>query len=335
MKKGITLAMAAAILSAIVHHASAADDMDALVAAAKAENDLTIYAAATDNVDRRIVKAFTDKYGIKAAYLRLPSGSLAQRYASEAQAGTFAADVVLVASQPRFLQDGIKNGWLQPIEKSGLPVLKGGNFPSQFIRDGVAVVQVTPWLINYNTDRVKGADIPKNWPDLLNPKFKGQVLLDDPATADSHLDYWVVVADTYGPDFFAKLRALNPRWFVDAVPAMQALAAGEGDIEFATVQFVAQGLIDKGAPIATVTPDPNVGLEMDLALTDSSKAKHPNAAKLFANYLMSPEGGKIFNADPGSYSVFDTKGLPKGYVSPKPGAVSRKAEIRQLLGLTQ
>jgi len=58
-----------------------------------------------------------------------------------------------------------------------------------------------------------------------------------------------------------------------------------------------------------------------------------NAARLFANYVLSQEGNKVFNADPGLYSVYDLAGLPKQYVSPKPDATARKDLVLRLLGL--
>ena len=67
-------------------------------------------------------------------------------------------------------------------------------------------------------------------------------------------------------------------------------------------------------------------------LTHRAKAKHPNAARLFAHYVMSPDGNKIFNADPGSLSVYDTSGLPRQYESPKPNAIARRARFATLLG---
>ena len=74
------------------------------------------------------------------------------------------------------------------------------------------------------------------------------------------------------------------------------------------------------------------GIEMQVILTSRAKAKHPNAARLFANYILSPEGNKVFNDDPGGVTVYDTAGLPKGYQPPKAGVFSRREEIAKLFG---
>ena len=64
---------------------------------------------------------------------------------------------------------------------------------------------------------------------------------------------------------------------------------------------------------------------------------HLAAARLLANYVMSLEGNKVFNDDPGGVTVYDTSGLPKEYEAPKEGTGAqatgaRREQIRQLLG---
>ncbi len=321
-------------ITAHAQGAAAPATVDSLLKAAKTEGEFVFYSAATENVAKRIAEAFTTKYGVRAKYLRLGSAPLAQRYANEAAAGVPAADAVLIAGGAvAFTRDGVAKGWLDPIETANIPEITSGEFPKAFLRYGGAIVQIAPWLVQYNTELVKPADVPKKWEDVLNPRFKGRLVMADPKAADSFLDVWALLLDTYGEQFFVKLREQNIRWYEDGVPALQALGAGEGDLSFPGVRFLAQGLIDKGAPVETSMVLPTSGTEMYLALTAATKAKSPNAARLFANWLMSPEGSKVMNADPGSYSVFAVGDLPKGYTSPKPETPARRAEIRKLFGL--
>ena len=227
----------------------------------------------------------------------------------------------------------MKNSWLDPIETAGIPAIESGIFPKAFLRYGGAIIQVSPWLVDINTDRVKPADVPRSWEDILAPRFKGKILLNDPKSADSYLDMWATLADAFGESFFARLRAQNIRWYADGVPAVQALAAGEGDIFFPGVRYLVQGMVDKGAPLDTAMLDPTSGVEMFAAVSARGKSRAPNAARLFAHFLLSPEGNKVFNQDPGNTSPYNRGELPKNYVSPKPETPARRAEIRQLLGL--
>ena len=88
-----------------------------------------------------------------------------------------------------------------------VPVIASGEYPAKFTDGNTAVVQVAPWGITYHTERLKGADIPKDWPDVLKPHLKGQILLPDPRSSDSYLDFWALLFDKYGESFFTQLRA--------------------------------------------------------------------------------------------------------------------------------
>ena len=327
---GLALTLAAGALHAQGNPA----ELDALVKAAKSEGELTFYTSNAESVGRRIGNAFTAKYGIKTQFVRLNSVPLQQRFSTEAESGNFAADLVFIAGNAvTYAEDGIKKGWVESITAAGIPVIKSGEFPRGFNRGPTAIVQVSPWLIFFNTDKVKGADIPRDWPDLLNPKWKGQVLLADPRASDAHIPLWSMILDKYGEDFFHKLRAQGLRVFAGGPPTIQSLAAGEGSVAVPTIESSVQEVKSKGAPLGTMTPDFTTGVEMHIMLTARAKSKHPDAARLFANYVLSPEGNKVFNDDPGGVTIYDTKNLPKDYRAPNVSALARKEQIFKLFGL--
>lgn len=308
-------------------------DLEALIKAARAEGELTFYSAAVAPVARRVAGAFTAKYGVKAQFVRLSSQPLQQRYAAEAEAGTFAADLVLNAGNAvAFAEDGIKKGWVDSITSANLPVVKSGEFPAAMNRGVTAVIQVAPQHFVYNTEKVKGADIPRNWPDLLNPKFKGQILIFDPRASDATLAQWVQVLNKFGESYLRQLNAQVARRFESGNPTVQALAAGEGMIMMPVTRPSADDLSAKGAPIAVVVPATVTGVEIQVMLTARAKSKRPNAARLMANYIMSPEGNKVFNADPGGFPIYDLSGLPKDYEPPTSEVGSHRQRILSLLG---
>jgi len=329
------LAQQAAARAPAPNQPAAAAALEALIKAAKAEGELTYYSAQTENVPRRVSAAFQAKYGINAKFVRFNSVLLQQRYAGDAEAGNFAADMIINSGDAiTYAQNGIAKGWMEPVATAGIPVLLSGEFPARFNKNVTAIIQLSPWGIAYNSDKIKGADIPKDWTDLLNPKWKGQILLPDPRASDAYIDHWALLFDKYGESFFTKLREQGWRLYASGVPATQALGAGEGSIQVPTVGPQVQGVKDKGAPVAMIIPDMAVGVEQHVTLTARAKSKNPNAGRLFANYVMSPEGNQVFNADPGQAPVYALgSSLPKDYRSPIPGTASRKAEIIKLFGL--
>ncbi len=309
--------------------------LDALIAAAQKEGEVTVYSASPDTQMRRVTGAFSAKYGVKASFVRLGSTLLQQRYSTEAEAGNIAADIFLNAGNAaKYAEECIAKGWAEPIGKAGIPTIDSGEYPARFNRGVVTVVQITPWVIAYNTDRVKSADAPKTFKDALNPRFKNQIIMPDPRESDAYLDGLAVILADYGPEYFTQLLAQNPRIMPTSAVAVQSLGAGEGGIMFLTSVARALEIKSKGGPVDIVFPESTSGIEIQAMLTNRAKARHPAAGRLFAHYIMSVEGNRIYNDEPGGASLYDTAGLPKRYQSPKPENLARKAELLKLLGLS-
>jgi iron(III) transport system substrate-binding protein len=309
-------------------------DLSALTQAAKAEGGLTFFTAATENVAKKAGDAFQQKYGIKAEFIRLASTPLQQRYAAEADSSRISADLILNAGNATlFGREGVQKGWIEPLTTADLPVITSGVFPRKFMHEIGAVAQIQPWLIAYNKNLVKPDEVPKTWQELADAKYKNMLLVPDPRSSDAYLDIWDLLLTTYGEAYLQKLKANNFKVFPSGAPTVQALGAGEGSIMFPTTGPNVYNQVDQGAPLAIVQPDLTVGVEIELQLTAKARAPHYNSARLFANYILSEEGNRIFSSDPGNVSIYDPN-LPKDYRSPNPAGVTTKDKILALLGLT-
>lgn len=295
--------------------AASADTSSAdLVAAAKKEGSLLFYASVTETSAKALADAFGKKYGIDTQVLRITSTQLADRFSAEAAAGAPAADAILI-SRTGFTTEADSKGYLVPLKDAGIPGYPG-ELPKQFVKDdeGTAVVMVQAAGIGYNTDLVKGADIPKSWDDLLDPKWKGKIGVADPKSSASYVAEWNTVAQGVGGDFLAKLGAQKLKSYASGAPAAQALAAGEIAFNPMTLSSLVKEPKSKGAPVDIVVPDTTSGAEVVLGI--AAKAKHPNAARLFAQYTLSQEGAKVLADAAGEISPYDASKLPKDYHSP-------------------
>lgn len=308
-------------------------ELDALIKAAKGEGEVVFYSGASANVAQRVSDAFSAKYGIKSSFVRTAGEQTIRRFSTEAEVGTYAADFFVSASDvERFAVEGVQKGWLEPVAQSGIPVLKSRVFPAKYLLPNTALLQVSPWGIGYNKQKLAPGEVPKTWTDLLSPVFKGQILIADPRSANAYAEFWDVILESYGESLLTRLRDQNMRPYSSGVPATNGLAAGEGAVAIPQSAGQMQSVIDKGAPVALVIPDRTTGFEMKIALTHRAKARHPNAGRLFVQYLMSPEGNRLFSADPGSLSVYDASALPAEYQSPRRDAQSRLERVSKLLG---
>jgi iron(III) transport system substrate-binding protein len=149
----------------------------------------------------------------------------------------------------------------------------------------------TLMLIIANTQRVKPQDLPTNWPDLLDPKWKGRVAFGHPAFS-GYVGVWTVaLKKQYGWQWFDKLAKNNPRIGRSGNDPITLLNGGECDVglgPLATAMLSAS----KGNPMAVVYPiDGSV-----LCIGPSgvlANAPHPNAGRLFMNWLLSPDCAKV------------------------------------------
>lgn len=304
-----------------------ASGMEELVAAAEEEGRLIFYSVPDEAVAQGIAKEFSSRYDIEVEFVRLVSADLAQRYAAEAESGVPAADLILMSDSP-FFDDALGEGWLTPLTEAGIPDYPG-DFPEEFlVDDGVsAVVSVNPTVLGYNTELV--TETPEDWTVLTDPKWKGKVQISDPTTSDANVYFWDLIREEYGEDLLRQIGANQPTLSGGAVPSAQAIAAGEGAIAVPAVSVILDGLKAEGAPVDYVMPDVTTGSEIAIGI--STEAANPNAARLFAHFLLTKEGNELLTLPYNTASPYGGN-LPAGYKRPNPEALDRREEIYELLG---
>ena len=277
-------------------------DMNALIAAAKKEGELTVIALPDTWCDYGDeMKQFQAKYGIKINDLNPNGGSgdeLQAIIANKGNKGPQAPDVIDVGLG--FGPQAVQQGLLAPYK-----VQTWGDIPDT-AKDpngywwgdyyGVMAFEV-------NADIVKNP--PQDWPDLLKPEYKNQVALSgDPRTAAQAIQGVfaaglssdggdIAKAGQAGLDFFKKLNQAGN--FVPVVGLAGTVAKGETPIN---IQWDYLSLADNdklaGNPkILTIVPKTGViaGIYVQGI---SAYAPHPNAARLWEEYLFSNEGQNTF-----------------------------------------
>jgi iron(III) transport system substrate-binding protein len=306
----------------LLHPGSA---LAALVKKAQAEGSLNFYTVPPDPEVRRVADAFTKRWGVKVTWTRFGTSDLQTRFSAEAQSGSPGADLLLL-SNSQWVGLAERRGWVSGPKQVGLPGWPKGQIPVGYPKklltnSGSAIVQLQPSTFLINTNLVKPADAPKDWKDLLDPKWKGKIILTDPTSSPAFVDlWWAVQRKEGGIDFLKKLRGQAIRLYPGVAPLTQAVIAGEAPIAVPGVPAIAESLIAKGAPLREVTPSVTNGPEEVVLLTN--KAKHPNAAKLFAWFLLTPGGQALLNADPGVISAWDVNKLPAQYTRVDPAVSS-------------
>jgi iron(III) transport system substrate-binding protein len=308
-------------------------DITELVEAAQAEGTLTWYTGQTESIAQETSAAFKAEYGIDVQYISLNAGTLSQRYQTEAESGAVAADVISQSSNPTFVDMAIDEGWGMTLTDAELPVLELGEFPEEYFQgDNTATIGFLPYLMFFNKDLISGNDVPETLEDLTDAKYEDKLILADPTTADNLVQFYDVIFQEYGDEWFEDVLKNNPKFYPTISNGVQAMTAGEGAIATPAAMAVAIPLIEAGAPLGTVTPPVTTGPEVQVMLTASDKAPHPNAGKLFVNWLLSKSGNLAAWGDL-AISVYDTEAMPSGYTTARPVTPEIKNNILELLGL--
>ncbi len=152
-------------------------------------------------------------------------------------------------------------------------------------------------VIIYNKQRVKPADAPKEWTDLWDPKWKGKVGMDPPwrsIAVQGLVAFWVKNGI---PDAAQKLKANDVRFFEGSAGVFQAVL--RGDVMVATLaDLPLEPGLEDGAPIGFVYPKSGTATNDGYVMV-SGRAPHPNAGKVFVNWLMSAPGQLVLQEQGG------------------------------------
>src|SRR5262249_9764702 len=147
------------------------------------------------------------------------------------------------------------------------------------------------FVVGFNTMRVKRADIPTTYEGFTDPKWKGRFALE---ATDS--EWMATLIKTTpggrGMDLMRKLAAQQPSLRKGHVLLASLVAAGDVPVGLAMYNSNIETLKRKGAPIDYVPVQPVVARPQGIGV--AGRAPHPNAAKLFADYVLSPEGQQLF-----------------------------------------
>jgi iron(III) transport system substrate-binding protein len=154
----------------------------------------------------------------------------------------------------------------------------------------------TPEVIAYNSEVVSEAEAPKDWDDVLLPKWKGKVLIRDPLGSGSMRAIFAgqIVRGwkaSNGPDsgyaWLRKLDASTKEYVANPALLYQKLGRREGIISLYNMPDIA-ALKSKGIPVSYSIPRSGTPLLVD-AIAVVRGAKHPDAARLYYEFVTSPE----------------------------------------------
>lgn len=298
---------------------------DQLVEAGKKEGKVMIYGSGSPAVRKELSSAFTPKYGIELEFLYIGrGGALAAKIKQERSAGLYLPDAIISGNTTATNLLKPVNA-IDPIEP--LLVLPDVKDPKMWIEGFYFIDKdkmMKPLRANFNrfvvrnTELVKEGEL-KSYKDLINPKWKGKIIMGDPARPGTGNGFVGFLNAVWGraetTEYLKKLAALDPVLTKEIRMPVEWVARGKKALAVAPrIESVPEFLKNK-SPIAPVrmieggTLAPGTG-----NIFVCNKRPHPNATAVFVNWLLTKEGMTAFSRGDGHPT--GRKDVPTDFIEP-------------------
>jgi len=258
-----------------------------LYEAAKREGSVVwLTAYYPQDATQALVNAFEARYpGVKVSFARQTAQIVYQRLIQEQQAQVPVTDVFSSTDAGQYLEQK-RQGHLQPYRPQNITSLQP-EFQHLDADDAYQLGAVAFVIMNYNPVKANGTPIPKRWTDLLDPRLKGRITTGNPAFS-GYVGNWVVaMLDKYGQDYFRQLSANQPKVNRSINDTVDQVVTGDRTFGVSSENYSLEKKT-AGSPIEVVYPeDDAVAIFSPVAIIKD--APHPNAARLFENFMYSRE----------------------------------------------
>ena len=283
--------------------ANAQDDWRRIVEAAKKEGKIVAGGPPTAVLRKQFKETFESRFGIELELLSAPGPQNAQRAIAEFKAGVRHFDVLHGGSgtlQPLrngnmlapFMDNVVLAEVRDPKQWWGGHMWEDNVKTNRFIYSFSADYTVPPF---YNADLVKPNEI-TSYDDLLQPKWKGKIGMFEPRVPSAGQGLWGYLMRAKGKEFLQKLAEQNLYIHRDGQQIAVGLAKGNLAIALAVAQRFVDPYIKNGLPIKTLSSikEGMGGSNGFGTVAVMANAPHPNAAKVYINWLLGKEGQDLY-----------------------------------------
>ncbi len=277
-------------------------EWDKTLSAARKEGVVMVYTNRSSDMAEAWREVFEKRFGIKMDRLSGRGAELAQKILAERRAGLYLPDihtsggeVTVLSLKPAGALTPIKD-WLVLPEVADPKFWYGSKHPwvdkDYMIFNSLAYPSGE---IGINTNLVKKGEV-KELKDLLSPKWKGKIVLNDPTVTGTGFKFFSIVVHRFawGIDFWREFASKQePLIIRDQRLMMDWLSLGKVAILVTPETEPYLRAREAGAPIDTIDFKEASYLTGDTVMV-MDRAPHPNAAKVFLNWILSREGQEIY-----------------------------------------
>ncbi len=254
------------------------DEKTKLIDAAKKEGKLVWYTSTNVTESKPLLDDFEKVYpGIKGEIFRASGEKTLNRIITEARANHSEFDIVTISEVDALIDAKLLAPYRSPEAKSFIPEFKDPN-------GYWTAIYINYATIGYNPKMVSDKEAPKQWEDLLDTKWKSKLAIDQ-----EQYPWFGTLHKAWGRERAQKyMRALakqNIQWRKGHTLIAQLMAAGEFPLGVVYAHRIEE-MKQRGAPVEWVNTVNPIVVTVNAAGL-STKPQHPNAAKLFYDFLLS------------------------------------------------
>ncbi len=269
-----------------------------LVQAARKEGKVVWYTSLALPSSTALANAFQNKYkGIEVEVHRTGSQRVLQRVMQESSAGIKNVDLIHTSDAGHF--ELLKEkGLLLKHTPQGVNVFPEGFKDKNGFYYGM---RATLSVIAHNPKVVPEKDAPKSWKDLVNSKWSGKLVSAHPGYSGIIMTHVLALVNLYNWDYFRDLAKNKIHLVQSANDPAGVVASGERPVGVNGAEYFYYKTQKQGNPIKIVYPKEGVPLVVS-PVAIAKDAPHPNAAKLFTEFIFSKESQQLLADREGLYT---------------------------------
>ncbi len=276
---------------------------------AKKEGEVVWYTTMPSSGREPLAELWAEKYPeIELKMFQAGSLDIVGRYQAEVSAGAVLVDAIHITDMVFFL-DQLDAGNLMEYHSPEFEAYEG--LPEGWVYPGyIAPLRVMPIGALVNTDAIDWESV-QSYEDLLSEEYAGVIAGGDVAgSTRAYLNYYA--HQPYARDWYEKLNELEPQYYESSEAAMNNLLSGEWLVLFeAWIYKDYEFRVLKGAPVHAVFPEEGIAVVV-APNTIMAQAPHPNAAKVFQDFLYSQEAQALLVQSIGVHSARADVPAPEG-----------------------
>jgi iron(III) transport system substrate-binding protein len=290
-----------------------AEERAHVLAAAEREGKMALATSLSVAEFPRFLAAFNKLYPfleLDSGYYSAPTGRVLARIDAELAADALSFDVMHIASVAAFMAYARKGELLAYASPE-----RDAHLPGSYYDDQWATARIIGIIMAYNKHRLPPDQAPKAWADLLRPEFKGRKLVIQDSAAGTTFNQFYILEQEFGLDFLKQLAGQEPVIVATAVQLIDLLVRGEALVGATVDHFRAFEPTAIKAGIVGVYPREGMPIAA-VPIAIFKRAPHPNAAKLFVDFVLSREGQQLLCID--IFGVYSTR----RDIAPPPGQIA-------------